>query len=582
MVEVVGTIVNERNMLVGLVIEGKPSDFGEIGGNEDVKKALSLDMAKRLLHNCKNFKIEAGRIIQKGKKRLSDLPMYNNGVVVSNGMYLLSRITADDKIVGFDVKLDTNDAPMRYRYQDVVTLSGWYRPQNFVVKFLEDGKAFISGKPGVMKLEDLPEVKTIQQSRRAAASKERAVNNPAINRREGVVNTKRMGNILENYLDLFTIMDGIRKADGIIIYLPDNSYNNTLDSNTVVGKDFYDLGIGLIGNPYPEHSADKMKVNITFKKPGLVALDNGMRAYTFTYSSRTIIKNGENNIKSLGVAVPVDKAAELIDYFSRRGGEMHISEITDAKFIRDIEGVSGRRDMKYFKLDLSNIDVMSTKRAKESILSHSEVRDLTKKLIYNQMLAKGLKEAIKKYSNGAVHKDIHPMYKQFSAEMLEMLVAKGIDVYSGSYTVREESSNGYSSGSDSTDTPISVGFSIKGYSISGPTAADLVAGNDKAMKNVVYKDILAKDGKFVDMVSGPGGIERGLKALDNIDAESSLIKRKLWMHKAAMLHTTDYKTIYKDCASDWVEVPSRAASAKKFECKACDGLVMSVAGVNVG
>ena len=583
MLEVVGTIINENKALVGLVLEGKPKDFGEIGGNEKVRKALTLDVAKKMLHNCKNFNIKSGKIMALGKDKLSDLKMFStDGVELNSGIALVSKITSNDTIIGFDVRTEFNGQVGRYRYQDVVTLSGWFKPLNFIVKYTENGKAFISGKPGVMKLDNLPEVQTIAQSKRSANNKDRAVKSPAVNRRTGVIDTNRTDNVLANYLDIFTILEAVRKANGIIIYLNDVEYKSTTDKKVEVGSAFYDLGAGLVGEPYPDHSADKMKVNIPFKKPGLVNLPNGMRVCAYTYNTRTIIKNGENHIKSMAIAVSANMVDSLIDYFSRCGGELHISPITDEKFIKVIEGVSGNKNLKYFKLDLSKIDVLSTRRANESVLTHEQIASYAKAVAYNGLLVKGLKAAVKNYTPAGAKDTPCAMYQGFQPEMLDAMTNAGIDITTGAYTKTEaKKEEDTIKGEDAAATPVSIKYEIKGYSASNVTAKDMLAGNDKALKSEVYQEIVKTCGNINDMVAG-GKVDGAKATLKDAERKFEAAKSALWMHKAAMLHLTDYKAIHVVDADKWEEVPTRAAKAKKYVSKIVPNLFMTVEGVKVG
>lgn len=584
MLEVVGTIVNEQRTLVGLVIEGKPADFGEIGTGK-VRKPIEIASAKKLLHNCKNFTVSGGRIEGvKEKNRLCYLQMYDlAGNEVDNEIDLTKKIVTDGKIIGFDVLTKFNKSMARYRYQDVVTLCGWFKPGNFIVKYTSDGKAFISGKPGKMKLEELPTEEILKPSKRAANRKDGAVKNPVVNKRTGVIDTNRIDSVMKNSLDIFTILDAINSCDGLVIYLDDsdNKYENTLDTKVKTGDDFVPLNIGLIGVPYPDYSIDKMKVNIKFKKPGFVSVDEFTKAYAYTYSTRTIIKNGVNYIKRVGIAVSKEKAPELVSYFNRCGGELHLTRLNDEKTIKGMEALNGKRGLEYFVCDLSKVGVMSKKKIESSKADTDTVSKLVKQLAYNKGCIKGLKEAIKVYAGPEALKDksVSPMYAGYNDDMLAKVAAAGIDIHTGAYTVTVATDK-ESKGTDSTETPISVQYSIAKFNINGVTAKDMFDDNDKANKNAVYCMIKNKYGKLSEYVRRD--IKGAKEELKKLDAENHKIEKKLWEINAAMLQETGYKRVYKGHGDLWREVPSRSKNGRKYECVSNAALTMTVTGVEVG
>lgn len=587
MIEVVGTIVNEHRALAGLVLEGKPTDFGELGTGK-VKKPVELSAAKKLLHNCRNFTVRAGRIEGlKEKNRLCYLPMYNlAGEEVNNNIDIIKKIVSEGKIIGFDVTTAKfTNTVARYRYQDVVTLCGWFRPGNFIVKYTQDGKAFISGKPGIMTLDALPTEEILKPSKRATNRKDNAVKNPVVNKRTGVVDTNRVDNVMKNTLDIFTILEAINSCGGLVIYLDgsENKYENTLDTKVTTGKDFIPLNIGLIGTPYPDYSIDKMKVNIKFKKPGFVGIDEFNRAYAYTYSTRTVIKNGVNYINKLGIAVSKDKAPELISYFNRCGGELHLSKLTDEKVIKGMEALNGKKGLEYFVCDLSKINVMSKKKAENSKADVDTVFKIVQQLTFNKGCLKGLKEAIKVYNGPDALKntEISPMYSGYNAEMLEKIAQAGIDIYTGVYTVTEALDKGAEvKGTDNAETPISIQYAIAKYNVNGVTAKDMFNDSDKANKNDVYIQIKAKYGKLAEYVRR--NLAGAKEEVARLDKENHMIEKKLWEMNAAMLQETGYKRVYKGYGDKWEQVATRSKTGKKYEYVSNRSLTMTVTGVEVG
>ena len=584
-----GVIVGDRREIAGFVFKGKPKDFGNIGGNEEIVQSVSMQVAKGLLHNCSNFTIKNGIITKLGKQSLNDLQMYSiNGTPVDNRIDLVSKVVqrkdGSDKaeIIGFDVLSHYDGTTNRYRYQDVVTLTGWFKPGNFNVKFTGEGKAFISGKPHVMKLDELPTYEVEAASKRAHSRKKQAVENPAVNNREGSINSRKLDRVQQNSLDIFSILGKIAEANGVIIYLQaDNKYSNTTTNTQKTSSDFYPIENCLVGNPYPEFSADKMKVGILFRKPGLVNIPELGRVYSFTYSNRTIIRNGKNYIRTLGVGVSAEKEAELLAYFGKCGGELHISKLDDVEVIKAVEAINGNTGLKYYKLDLSKIKVLSNKTAEEAEKSVAEIGDTVQTIQWHKGRVKAIKAAFKSLSPAAYTsgKKIASMFAHYNAEALQILTDNGIDIYSGAYVAKDDlSKDDIKEGTDSKDAPISIKYEVTGFHFNNLTGDDLVQGNAKAMKNELYKQQLEKYGRVGDFV-----LNHPQEALEAIDESDKIVRantRIVWMHNAAMLQKTKFTSIYKG-NTDWVEVPSRAQNAKKY---AYNGLplTMLVQGVTVG
>lgn len=591
MLEVTGTVVDYNLSLVGLILKGAANEFGEVG-SQKVERVFSLQECKRWLPHCKNFTIKAGKIVATTKKRLNDLDMYeatslSYHVPVDKGISLTSKIVADGKIIGFDVYSNYNKQTNRYRYQDVVTLCGWFKPTNFIVKFTEDGKAFISGKPGVMRLDDLPTIESLTKSGRAVRRKENAVAKPAVNKREGVVDTHKTDKVMSNTLDIFSILQAINEHNGVVIYenTSDNKYQNTTDTTTKVGEAFIPIGNCLIGHPYPDYSADKMKVNIKFRKPGIVSVDAMTKVYAFTYNDRTVIKNGDNYIKKIVVGVEPEASKGLLSYFARCGGDLHISKWEDEKLKKEIEAFNGNKGLEYYVIDLSKINVLSRKMIEEWSMSEKQMYDTVKGLLLRQCRIKGLKKHIERIKlatpgiDSADDKEVSPMYAAFNEEYLAKLTEAGIDIKTGAYTKRDNIDKSVQKkGTDSEKAPITIGWDVKGYSFGSITADDIIDGSDKALKNKCYVEMIQKFGEINKL-----SFEEAKSELDELNNYCKGIKRILWINNTVMLQKTGYTKVLKGEGENWVEVPSRSKTgARKFESTKVPGLLITVNGVELG
>src|SRR5690606_7331718 len=155
-----------------------------------------------------------------------------------------------------------------------------------------------AGKPGVMKLEDLPEEilgQNVQTPKR---------------RRVGTGGQSKdimQYTQIQNEKDLLTLYSIIRKYDGLVVRLPDEQYKAATKMDRKVASGLNELKDGEIAFPYISFGEKKLNANTTFRKPGVINLwnNNGemMTVHCFVHSTKSIFLNGENYMKRFAVGL---------------------------------------------------------------------------------------------------------------------------------------------------------------------------------------------------------------------------------------------------------------------------------------
>ena len=126
--KIVGTIVNKDMVLQGLLLKGRPSEFGNSMGKEYVMAPFKLSEVKSLIKEgkIKEYKVNEKGNIEGVNKKLSDLPMYDNkGNFLDKRMEIRSAIVDNDNLIGAVVyfpligkekKLKVDDLSLFYEY----------------------------------------------------------------------------------------------------------------------------------------------------------------------------------------------------------------------------------------------------------------------------------------------------------------------------------------------------------------------------------------------------------------------------------------------------------------------------------
>lgn len=580
------TIVDGYMRAIGFVIEGTADEFGELG-NGTVSRPV---MMRELMQNgFSNSQITAknNKIIERGGFKMNELPVlkYNPAgagleqfTEVDNKIRLDKRILVNGNLAGFDITV--GGTHQRYRYDDVIRLCNWFKPENFVLRRLESGTIFIAGKPGVQKLKDLPEEEIGNFVNTGERKRTRTGGQKADNVK---------GETVKNSSSLLQLYDVINHCNGIIIKLPDEGYTSTGEVKDKVSSEFTQLNIGEVGNPRIEFGESKLNANTLFKKIGIVSVNLGVPVpyYTFTWSTKSIFSNGENHIKRFGIGVTPDGAQQIINIF---GTKLMTKRITDKHIVEPIEGVTGKRGLTYFEVDTSKLDIMTSDEAPKCVINTRNLYKYVSKLNRLKLTSKVLKGCMKKLSaSGIDTRVLFPAFAGMTPEQLKAIEEAGIDLYSGAFTKREAvDASEKAAKSDKVEKPADTTIQIE-YDIAGSSAAKDVT-YDNIANAITNKGTLPKlcDVELADLVKHIMDMKddnERYKYVDGlskeVDTAISDIRKKLWLHKVAMFTIGGKQKLQVPNAACWVEKPSRAKKAKVYECTApnCEGLIMKLTNI---
>lgn len=584
--ELLNTVMDQKCNIIGFVVNGTEREFGGLSTNK-VTRTVSIQemMASKFQNGQVSF--SNGKIIEKRSFKLKDLPakqLNNNNelVDINNTIELKARLLVDGELRGFLVNIAGKEAKLKL--EDIINLTRlWYKPVNYVLRHLADGKINIAGKAG-MAIGNLPEQEMSVGKRH--------------NKKAGVKTiqtSEQLENNVDNGFDLVSLYDTLAYLGGIVIKLPDTKYERTLAAETKTASDFIPLGVGEIASPHIIYGEKKLNTNTTFKKVGQVAVDimgNRTNIPTFTYSDKVIFKNGENHLEKFGIAVK----SEYVDVIKKKfGGSLAITDLTDENMLAPIRSLQGdkEKDLKFFTVDTSNLDVISVANAAKYKLSTKDIFNNVMRMEKAKVILKYAKDVIKNTRvamSDAGIKDPRPKYGLFAGfndEALEQIKEAGIDVFSGAFTATEPSTDKVEkqasdvrdmvSGTYEPDIAYEVIYAIKGVSAGSVKVADI---RNKKDHTLLTPDVI----KFVDYIEGLKSLNGILVAAtemkDKMDNEIYECRRMLWLHKVACFSETLKKGLKVDVPTDWEQVATRKKDTIEYACKVpgLEGLKMQLVG----
>lgn len=537
----VKSIINNKRSIIGFMVEGTEKEFGGLTQKKVIRPLSIQQMAVIKFHNNQVSVDNTGRIIEDKNFKISDLDMCvftgTEYVDIPNKIELIGRFLIGNDPVGFKVRFGDgleNDIT----YDNVVKLTNWFKPSNFMVRKSASGKYFISGKKGFT-LDELPSTVIAGESK-AKRTKSHSTEKDTT------------GKLLNN-IDILDIFEFIKDCHGAVINLPGEKYTSTQVSSVETGSAFKPLGIGEVASPYPEYSASKLNVNALFKKVGVVNVSLGIGEAvpitSFTYTRKCIFHGGENYIKNLGVAVPGNMAEKFIKSL---GKSLAITEITDTKITQPLGSViESESGIRFFSINTDRIDAISKAKMKSSILSTKElfetVTTLTKLKLVNKVFSarggvvKGLKNELSEAAINSVYdRKLFGVFRMMSAEALEECKKNGLDVYTGAYVETQASTKDKTADkkSESTDkvANVSIEYSVDNLKVDKFKAEDIVKmAADGTLKDLGISPELVTD--FI-AIKRDKGTEAALKycneASKKLDNEIGKLNEKLWRHNISM------------------------------------------------
>ena len=534
------TIVNTNRQLIGFVIN-----------NDGNMSAVTINDLKNSKFSNRQIGFnENGMLFEKGDFKLNKLPMkvvVNNSYVdISNSIELVERIVCDNENIGFACKF-ADGSTTNMRYNDIITMSHWFKPVNFSVRASASGKKFIAGKNGTV----LDELNAIYVDKGQTTKRTK----PAAKEVSDGLNTK-----MQQDIDIVDIFNIVRKLGGYIIKLPSEEYHVTTE-NKYVDKTFKSLNLGEVASPYLNINPEKINVYANFKKLGKVDI-NGTELITFKNTNKCIFDRNVNHIKNFAVAIEQTKAPEFIQVV---GKTLALEQIIDADFINVMNHVVNSQSMQYLKINTSKVEIMSISKRNGAVLNGDELYKLVNN-IYELKIVRKAFDARGKYMkdlksyfspdawaqmNG---KELFYAFKNYTPEQLKVLQENGIDIYTGGYVVKGE----YKGPSEKTDNtaftekPLEIKYSIQGKNIDKISASDIqlyVHNNDPKLGiGKEYIDMLS----HVYSLGNPSEILSSIKEINRkINEMLYYANMKLWMHEIAMLEYGDYKKIHQNDKKFW-------------------------------
>ena len=575
MIKLLNMIIDEKKRLIGFIAEGKDKEFDGFTSEKIVKPVKLQWLADRNFKNNQVAISKAG-IQQLGNFKINTLPMVaitpSGYVNVDNTITLLGRYISNNEVVGFHVEIAGEK--VNYTYKNVIDLSFWFKPENFIVKNSSSGKVFITGKPGV-KLEDLP-TKVIGEESKAKRTKSAAKEKTAV---DGTVDNEF------DIMDLYSYLNGI---GGQVLMLPTEKYIRTGTATTAAASTFIPMGIGEIGSPYVKVGEVKLNANTNFKKPGMVNVPIGggsIPVQTFVYREKTIFRNGDNHIKKFGVVIPKANTEEFIRVFSKG---MVVTPLTEHGITQPFSALICRNDVDFFEVDASKVAMFSKDKINSSVLSNKQIYDLVHQLHIDKLISKylgtrggvlkELKDAGVKIEEASGRK-VMPMFAAMNDEFRNNIETCGINIYDGSFTSTEKVDKpDKAKDTEFVDDTVSIQ-----YAIDGEDAGKLTYKLIDAKDGKVPADVIAIVNLIQSIKSPEEKAKKARELVKETDNEMDEIKKQLWMHKCAMYIVGNYKKIHTHNTTQWALNTKKRTKAKFYNCidGTAEGLMVGLENVDI-
>lgn len=604
MLKLIKSIVNENRNLIGFVLEGKDKEL-EGFSDSKVRKPMPINVLKAKNFSNHQVDIRETGITTKDNFKIHDLDMavwVNNSFVdIDNTINLTQKFVQNNEIVGFTVKFSDNSVA-NYTYPNIIQLATWFKPGNFVVRKLSADKVFIVGKPGVLKLEDLPEhiikpkstLKPKKQVNKVnEVDKDTKVN--VENKGVDVKNTEISGK-LNNELDIVDMYTLLNEYNGLVIRLPYEKYIKTTKSYEKTDSNFHPLGLGEYAYPTFGVNDSKLNFNTDFIKPGTVKveLEEGKETLipSFTYNRKSIFINTDKYLKRFGIAIPKDKEAQFINYF---GSSLSLKPLENEQFTKALEYLTGKEDLLFYEVRTSNIDLIAPKNYNKHILSAKEIRDIlddtyVPKLIYkytNPMtgLVAELKRKHKIDYKAIEGKKPIGVFAKMDEETRTKIAKAQIDLYSGAFLGRvkideEEQDRDKSVTTSVKNKEVTIEYMLEGKDINKWTYSKI---RNAGLEGENLPEEVIKIIQYIEsLYSVEDKIKLCLSLRSKAETKIELARKKLWAHKCAMYLKYDGK-IHQGDRHKWEMNTTKKTKATFYNCiePGCEGLMVAMLNTRI-
>lgn len=562
----VNTIVDTQRKLIGFILEGKETEFGGFTDNTVIKPVQLVELARTGFRN-NQIAMKDGKFTEVGKFKVNELPMkvlVNNGFVdINSEVNLTSRYVQGNDTVGFGVAF-ADGSTDKYNYKTLIQLCRWFKPGNFVIRVQDNGSAFVAGKAGYLKIEQLPIIYIGAQPVKDTKIKSAKAESPKV-----------IENNLTAERDIMDLYDLVRKHDGVIINLPDEKYKANGNGDRVADSAFTSLGIGEVGSPYLSFGDSKLNANTVFKKIGNVQVEIDMNTVlpvnTYTFNTKSVFFNGENHIKRFGIAISREGAEAIVNLF---GDTLGIKPITDEMVIKPITAlILNGKKADFIEVNTNKIALLAPNKVKSCLLSVEQIFELQNAMVVPKLTSKylsdrtGLLADLKKKLPReefaeAANKEPLNLFKLLGPVIAQKIEDAGIDIYSGAFkrtvglpkeadTVSEKQA----------DTAISIEYALDTVNYTKLTYSVISSKDSKLPKEII--DLVSK---FEALEDDAVKYRLAKTLLDEADNRLEDIKRKLWLHKCAMYMQGNKAQIHchdKDC---WEVNTKKRTKATVYNC----------------
>ena len=493
MLNVVGVVINESYLIEGLVIEGKPREFGEISDKEKIRKTISRNSLIANRFNNNQVSCLDGKIIRKEGFKFSDCELY--GVkegkifrIKDNSITLLKRFVQKNETAGFEVKL--LGKVTKLTTPNVIALSNIFKPVGYTVAArsytekrlhpktkelidVEVKKPYLTGING-HKLSDLPtvEIGNVESNKNSA----KAV--------EVKKSAKTIQNVDVKYIEpdasRFGLVELILLAsscNGVIVTNSETTYTRqTEDREDKENSNFVPLEMVQVAEPVLHFSEKNVNVNLKFKKLGFVYVD-GTPVPTFMWREKCIFSNGKPNLSKFSIAVSAFAAKKLLEIF----GYSLAIEVNDKdkKIIGSIRALGLRDDVEcLLNIDASKLSIVSNKASGANMFDDKQLKITLFGMYTSKLSGKVCNEIKKQFSEADKDRDVFSAYKNYNSEMLGKIKEAGVNITDGSYNAPLfEAVEGASTGSGSKTENIEIEYFLDGYR-TVPKVSDLLVKKD--------------------------------------------------------------------------------------------------------
>lgn len=525
MLNVVGVVINESYLIEGLVIEGKPREFGEISDKEKIRKTISRNSLIANRFNNNQVSCLDGKIIRKEGFKFSDCELY--GVkegkifrIKDNSITLLKRFVQKNETAGFEVKL--LGKVTKLTTPNVIALSNIFKPVGYTVAArsytekrlhpktkelvdVEVKKPYLTGING-HKLSDLPtvEIGNVESNKNSA----KAV--------EVKKSAKTIQNVDFKYIEpdasRFGLVELILLAgscNGVIVTNSETTYTRqTENREDKENSNFVPLEMVQVAEPVLHFSEKNVNVNLKFRKLGFVYVD-GTPVPTFMWREKCIFSNGKPNLSKFSIAVSAFAAKKLLEIF---GSSLAIEvNDKDKKIIGSIRALGLRDDVEcLLNIDASKLSIVSNKASGSNMFDDKQLEITLFGMYTSKLSGKVCNEIKKQFSEADKDRDIFSAYKNYNSEMLGKIKEAGVNITDGSYNAPLfEAVEGASTSSGSKIENIEIEYFLDGYR-TVPKVSDLLVKKDalklakeKAVNefkndlNLIADDMNNKDSVFL-------------------------------------------------------------------------------------